>query len=192
MSLLFILSPWLALIPSTLSCGRGTWPAAKLPLTYIGHPYQATVTGYGAGGCNSAAHIGKCGFLGSGTFPHAAMSAGFNEPPQPGQCGTCWELSQPRTLCYNTKPPHICPSPDNVDDRSQDGLIVLVTNTCAPYYDPSNLLGACNQKDGSKDALGSSTVVDLCMDTDAAKAWWNSTRAGLNVATVQQVDCKSW
>lgn len=94
--------------------------------------------------------------------------------------------------CFNTKPPHIC-NPPTPDPRSQSNLIVLVTNTCASYYDPSNTIGACNQKKGSKDALGSATVVDLCMDTDAAKAWWNSdTKAGLNVATIQQVDCKSW
>ncbi|KAG8528415.1 uncharacterized protein KY384_007333 [Bacidia gigantensis] len=171
------------------------WPGIIPPVKLMGKAYQGTITGYGKGGCNDPTKIGKCGFLGSGTSPQAAFSAGFNEPPEPGVCGSCWILTAPKKLCYDTKPPHICPGPDDVDTRSQSGLIVLVTNTCAPDTNPDdgNTIRQCNQENGSKDGLGSDTVVDLCMDTDAAQAWWNSTtNAGLNVATVQQVDCSSW
>ena len=179
------------------------WPGAIPPIQYLSKAYQGTITGYGKGSCNDPTKIGKCGFLGSGTFPQAAMSAGFNEAPEPGQCGTCWLMSNPRKLCYHPAapcanppcippPPTICPQP-NVDPASESGLIVLVTNTCAPYYSPTNTVQACNQQNGSKDALGSDTVVDLCMDTDAAQAWWNSTtQAGMNVATIQRVNCSSW
>ncbi|KAI4161909.1 MAG: hypothetical protein LQ342_004475 [Letrouitia transgressa] len=173
---------------------RPNWTGARPPVQFFGPTYQATVTGYGGGGsCIDPKKIGKCGFLGSGTAPQAAFSAGFNEPPQPGQCGTCWMLTAPKKLCYTSNaPPKICPGPNNVDERSQSGLIVLVTNTCAPSNNPSDTLKVCNQKNWSKDGLGSSTVVDLCMDTDAAKAWWNSNKAGLNVATIQRVNCSNW
>lgn len=77
----------------------------------------------------------------------------------------------------------------------------MIGNTCAK--DPSKPTGAsdgfqCNQDaENPVDKLGSVTVVDLCVDTEAPAAFRGhhfsaGQTGGLAVANLMQVDCDEW
>ncbi|MCJ1467587.1 hypothetical protein MMC07_006212 [Pseudocyphellaria aurata] len=151
-------------------------PSSPAPST--GRSFQATITAYG-GHCDTGA--GSCGFLGTPNSFTAAVSAGWNLPSQPGQCGTCWRLTNGH----------------NVNGRGGKGsaittppLVVIINNTCAP--DKKKPGFQCNQNAGEpRDRFGSVTVIDLCQDTGAARAFWGN-GPGLATATITQVSCEEW
>lgn len=142
------------------------------------HSFQATLTGYG-GHCDTS--VGSCGFLGTPNSFTAAVSVGWNLPSQPGQCGTCWRITDGH----------------NINGRGVKGsaittppLVVIISNTCAPNKHIPGF--QCNQNAGEpRDRFGSVTVVDLCQDTVAARAFWGG-GPGLATATITQVPCEQW
>jgi len=74
-------------------------------------------------------------------------------------------------------------------------MVVLINNSCNPGEDQyqEGAVGQCAQTDSKPtDNLGSQTVLDLCEDTNAATMLWNSTKPGMAVADIQQVDCSEW
>ena len=159
---------------------------------YIGKKMQATVTGYG--GCLTQAMA--CGLSGSpGKDPTAAMS-GYLIPHNDGVCGSCWKISDIRSLDYSAgsgTPPSI----GKPFDSEAEGMVVLVNNACAPGEDQyrPGAVGQCAQETrgvGAKDKLGSETVLDLCEDTDAVVTMWNSTKPGMVVADLVGVSCEEW
>ena len=155
-----------------------------------GKTYQATVTAYGAGSCGTT--VGSCGFLGSPSSPQAAMSVFFNSAGQPGQCGTCWALTNATVIGGS---PLAVAGPLTT---AKDGLVVMVDNSCArddskPTGGPGSNGYQCNQNaQNPRDNWGSETVVDLCADTSALQDFFGGS-PGLAIATITQVDCKtSW
>ncbi|KAM0805159.1 hypothetical protein BDR22DRAFT_885231 [Usnea florida] len=154
--------------------------------------YQATITAYG-GQCGSRPPA--CGFLGTNASYQAAVSTYWNTPGLPGQCGTCWRLTDATKIDGNKQKAGPLGTPP---------IVVMIDNTCAP--DPSKPTGGpdgfqCNQNEAfPTDALGSVTVVDLCADTGASDAFWGKEgappskgedghTAGLAVASIERVDC---
>lgn len=149
--------------------------------------FQATITGYGGNCADSTAGYGSCGFLGAQNSYQGAVSTYWNTAGLPGQCGTCWKLTDGTNI--------------NGDD-SKDSLIgtapivVMIDNTCAK--DLSKPGCQCNQgSDDPVDKFRSVTVVDLCVDTGAPAAFWGhpfppDQTGGLAVANITQVDCDEW
>ncbi|MCJ1459692.1 hypothetical protein MMC28_010071 [Mycoblastus sanguinarius] len=124
-----------------------------------GKTYQATITGYGGNCANAVANYGSCGFLGAQNSFQAAMSTYWNSAGLPGQCGTCWKLTDGSNINGdNSRGSLIGTAP----------IVVMVDNTCAKY--PSKPTGAedgfqCHQDaQNPVDKFGSVTVVDLCID----------------------------
>ena len=112
------------------------------------------------------------------------MSAYWLSPGLPGQCGTCWRLSNARNAngdgsianAINTQP-----------------IVVVTDNACAS--NPADPTGSCNTSPSQpKDRWGSDTAVDLCADTGAADALFGrhyEDKGGVAVADLVQVDCGS-
>ena len=151
---------------------------------------QATVTGYD--GCLTEAMA--CGLSGSpGKDPTAAMS-GYLIPHNDGVCGSCWKISDIRGLDYSAGKVPTIGAPF---DSDAEGMVVLVNNACAPgadQYQPG-AIGQCAQEThglGATDRLGSETVLDLCVETEAVMRMWNSTKPGLVVANLVGVPCSEW
>ena len=145
-----------------------------------GKTYQATITRYTD---NCAGQVGACGFLGTATSFQCAMSEFWTAPGMPGQCGTCWRITN-GTMAN---------SDGTMATTKTNDITVMTTNTCAYYSgDPT---GSCSQsKDAPRDRWGSDTGLDLCHDTGAPKAFWGEAQdatGGIAVATIQQVDCDS-
>lgn len=167
-------------------------PAGSTNSAAPGQVYQATITGYG-GQCSSRAPA--CGFLGTQGSYQAAVSTYWNTPGLPGQCGTCWQLTDATKIDGNKQ---------RAGPLGTPPIVVMIDNTCAP--DPSKPTGGddgyqCNQNaQAPVDAYGSVTVVDLCADTGASDVFFGSDgsapnpgedghRAGLAVANITRVDC---
>ena len=157
-----------------------------------GQVYQATITAYG-GQCGS--RTPACGFLGTQASYQAAVSNYWNTPGLPGQCGTCWQLTNATKIDGNKQQAGPIDTPP---------IVVMIDNTCAP--DPSKPTGGpdgfqCNQNaQYPVDAFGSVTVVDLCADMGASDVFFGSEGAapsagedghgaGLAVANITRVDC---
>ena len=174
-----------------------------------GTKFQVTVTGYQVcltqgmvcnlfpDICNSRRLITDqaCGITGSpGKDPTAAMSAYLIPSYGKGNCGTCWKLSNPRTLDYHgdgTVPTVAGP----LNSPQGDGMVVLINNSCAPGADQEKpgAIGQCTQTNANpKDKLGSASVLDLCSETNAVPMFFGSSKPGLAVADVEQVDCSQW
>ena len=157
-----------------------------------GRKIQATVTGYG----NCLTQGMACGLTGSpGKQPTAAMSAYLIPKYGAGLCGTCWRVSNLRSLDYGGNgPPTVGGALKN---PSGNGMVVLINNSCAPGADQTkpDAVVQCNQHhggQGGKDKLGSDTVLDLCTETDAPIMLWGTAKAGMSVADVEEVDCGEW
>ncbi|MCJ1460405.1 hypothetical protein MMC28_010787 [Mycoblastus sanguinarius] len=151
--------------------------------TTNGPTYQATITGYGG---NCGGQVGACGFLGSNGSYQCPVSAYWNGPGLPGQCGICWQLSDAKNA--------------NADGSIAETIgsapiVVMVDNSCA--VNPGDPTGSCNQSPSQpKDRWGSDTAVDLCTDTGAADALFGRPYAaseggkgGIAVGALTQVDC---
>lgn len=145
-----------------------------------GLTYQATLTGYGG---NCGGQVSSCGFLGINGSYQAAISG--NKPSLPGQCGTCWLISNAT---------HANGDGTKGDPIGTAPIVVMISNTCA-YYD-QDPTGSCSQGPQQlNDRWGSVVAVDLCHDTGAPKAVWGEPdqTGGLAVGTITQVDCgKQW
>lgn len=157
-----------------------------------GRKMQATVTGYGT--CLTQGMA--CGLTGSpGKQPTAAMSAYLIPKYGSGLCGTCWRVSNLRSLDYGPNgPPTVGGA---LKSPAGNGMVVLINNSCAPGADQTkpDAVGQCNQNhggQGAKDRLGSDTVLDLCTETDAPMMVWGTAKAGMSVADVEEVDCGEW
>ncbi|KAL6717706.1 hypothetical protein ACLMJK_005621 [Lecanora helva] len=141
--------------------------------------YQATITGY-TGSCGTV--VGSCGFLGTPGSYQCAMSAYWQTPGLPGQCGTCWQLSNAR----NANGDGTIAGPIN-----SAPIVVMTDNACAS--NPADPTGSCNTSpEQLKDRWGSDTAVDLCVDTGAADALFGrryENQGGVAVADLVQVDC---
>lgn len=175
------------------SSGGNTSPSGGASSSGGGKKLQATVTGYG--GCLTPGMA--CGLTGSPwKDPTAAMSIHMIPIYGRGTCGTCWKLTNPRNLKYHDlgRVPTIG-DPFPANSTRGDGMVVLINNSCNPGEDQyqEGAVGQCAQTDSKPtDNLGSQTVLDLCEDTNAATMLWNSTKPGMAVADIQQVDCSEW
>lgn len=146
----------------------------------MGHSFQATITGYG-GQC--ATKFGSCGFVANANAYTGAVSSGWNLATKPGQCGTCWRITDGHSVDGSGAKKSAITTPP---------LVVLITNTCAPDRKKPGF--QCNQREGEEhDKFGSVTVLDLCHDTGAPQAFWGpglSGTGGLATATITQVECE--
>ena len=74
-------------------------------------------------------------------------------------------------------------------------MVVLINNSCSPgkdQYQPG-AVGQCAQTNSNpKDKLGSQTVLDLCQDTNAVEMLWGTSKPGMAVADIEEVDCSEW
>lgn len=152
---------------------------------------QATVTGY----ADCLTQGMACGLTGSpGNDPTAAMSGYLIPSYGKGTCGTCWKLTNPRTLDFHggAQLPTIGAP---LHSPRGDGMVVLINNSCAPgrdQYQPG-AVGQCAQTEANpEDKLGSQTVLDLCRDTDAVSMLWGTPDPGMAVADIEEVDCSEW
>ena len=156
-----------------------------------GKKLQATVTGYGE--CLSQGMA--CGLTGSpGKDPTAAMSACLIPTYGKGNCGTCWRITNPRTLNYHGKG-QVPTVAGPLKSPKGDGMVVLINNSCSPgkdQYAPGALRQCAQNAQNPKDNLGSDTVLDLCSETDAVPNFFGSEKAGLAVADIEEVDCSEW
>ena len=157
----------------------------------VGKTLQATITGYS--GCLTEGMA--CGLTGSpGKDPTGAMSAYLIPQYGKGTCGTCWKFSNLRELNYhgaNTVPTVGGP----MKSPKGNGMVVLINNSCSPganQYGPG-AVGQCAQTDSNpRDKLGSQTVVDLCQDTNAVEMLFGSSKPGMAVGDIEEVDCSEW
>ncbi len=146
-----------------------------------GKTYQATITGY-TGNCGG--QVGACGFLGTRGSYQFAMSAYWLQHGLPGQCGTCWQLSNARNANGDGT---------IADPINSPPIVVMTNNACAS--NPADPTGSCNTSPTqAKDRWGSDTAVDLCADTGAADALFGrlyEDKGGVAVGDLVQVDCGS-
>ena len=152
---------------------------------------QATVTGY----TDCLTQGMACGLTGSpGKDPTGAMSGYLIPTYGKGTCGTCWKLTNPRTLDFHGtgQLPTIA---GPLKSPKGDGMVVLINNSCAPgkdQYQPG-AVGQCAQTNANpQDKLGSQTVLDLCRDTNAVSMLWGTPQPGMAVADLEEVDCSQW
>ena len=163
---------------------------------YIGVKLQAAVSGYN--GC--LAQKLACSYTGApGRQPTAAMSQ-YLLPNNHGVCGSCWRVTNPRTL-VNSDDPNVPPwigAPFRAPFLKQPGgFVVMVNNACADGADQyrNGSVGQCTQfRKGNhpKDKLGSDTVMDICTETDGPMHFWGTTSAGFSVADIEGVSCNEW
>ena len=156
----------------------------------IGTRMQATVTGYS--GCLTEGMA--CGLTGSpGKDPTAAMSAYLIPSYAKGTCGTCWKLSNVRGLNYKTGQVPTIGGPLN--SPQGNGMVVLINNSCSPgkdQYQPGAVDQCAQTTSKPTDKLGSQTVLDLCQDTNAVEMLFGTSKPGMAVADIEQVDCSEW
>ena len=183
---LYIVSTLASPYPLPSSLNDSTTPAGG------NNTFQATVTGYGPNCASPGSGYGSCGFLGTPNSYQAAVSTYWNTPALPGQCGTCWKLSDGRNIDGDSSLGPLIGTPP---------IVVMIDNTCGK--DPSKPTGGkdgfqCNQNAQQPvDGHGSVTVIDLCHDTGAPEAFWGrqfppGQTGGLAVATIEQVSCEDW
>ena len=167
-------------------------PSSQSNNTTSGSTFQATITGYGPECAETGAGYGSCGFLGAPNAFQAAVSTYWNTAGLPGQCGTCWKLTEGTSINGDGSKGALLGTPP---------IVIMVDNTCAK--DPSKPTGAedgfqCNQNaQNPVDRFGSVTVIDLCVDTGAPAAFWGhlftgGQTGGLAIAKITQVDCDEW
>ncbi|MCJ1265542.1 hypothetical protein MMC22_005422 [Lobaria immixta] len=151
------------------------------PAPFTGGSFQATLTGY-EGPCAST--YGSCGIVANTEAYTGAVSAGWNAPSQPGQCGTCWRVTNGHSIGGNGAKTSPITTPP---------IVVFITNTCAPDLKKPGF--QCNQRKGERDKFGSVTVLDLCHESGASNAFWGpglKGNGGLATATITQVPCEQW
>ena len=149
--------------PSSIPSSTGTTSNSSLPGTSgLGKTFQATITGYGPNCASTGSGYGSCGFLATPNSYQAAVSTYWNSAGLPGQCGTCWKITDGTNINGDGSRGAAIGTPP---------IVVMVDNTCAK--DLSKPGFQCNQNAQSPvDKFGSVTVLDLCHDTGAPEAFW--------------------